>query len=106
MRKIKNLDPMVFADEYGRLQHNAFKILNNTWGSKYGTSDLFVKGVQLMSKHYSIVSDNYNKGPFYNFTHKQVVDHFNEVVKTYYKIIDLRKKIDMEQKLDRIKDDF
>ena len=106
MRKFKNLDPMIFADEYGRLQHNAFTILNNSFGGKYGTSELLIKGLNLVSKHFSVVSDNYSKGPFYGFTHKQVIDHFNEVVKTYYKILEFRKKKDMEFKLKTIEDDF
>ena len=106
MRKFKNLDPIVFADECGRLQHNAFTVLNNTFGGKYGTSDLLIKGLKLVSKHFSVVSDNYRKGPSYGFTHKQVVDHFNEVVKTYYKILEFRKKKDMELKLKTIEEYF
>ena len=106
MRKFKNLDPMVFADEYGRLQQNAFTILNNSFGSKYGINELLIKGVNLVSKHWDVVSDNYRKGPSYSYTHKQVVDHFNNVVKTYYKILEFRKKKDMELKLKTIEDYF
>lgn len=100
MRKFKNLDPMVFSDEYGRLQCYAFEVLNNTWNDKrYGDAKIFRDGVNMISRHFEMINTDY-------YTHRQVVEHLEEIRKLYYKILDLRKKMDMKNKLKRIKEDF
>jgi hypothetical protein len=104
MRKFK-LDGTVFKDEYGKLSPNAFDVLNNTFGSKYGTLNLFKEAIGLVSKNFSVIIDN-KKDYEYDYTNEYVIEHFNEVTKMYYKLVEIRKKIDYQTKLDDINNDF
>lgn len=103
MRKFK-LDGTVFKDEYGALTPNAFDVLNHTFGSKYGTLNLFKEAVDLVSQNFGVVTDN-RKG-IYGYNREYVIKHFNKVTKMYYKLVEIRKKIDCQMKLDDINNDF
>lgn len=108
MRKFK-LDGTVFQDEYGKLSPNAFEVLNHTFGSKYGHCILFKNAIDLVSKNFSIIIDNkkdYEYEYEYDYTSEYVIEHFNEVTKMYYKLVEIRKKIDCQIKLDDINNDF
>ena len=102
MRKFKNLDSTIFADETGKIQSNAFDILNHTWNNKnkrYGNRKVFRRGIDILVRHFEMM-DNVN------YSYSQVVEHLEELTKVYYEILNLRKKIDMKHKLASIKDDF
>lgn len=102
MRKFK-LDGTVFQDEYGKLSPNAFDVLNNTFGS-YGYCKLFKEAVSLVSKNYCVVTDN--KIGIYGYNREYVIEYFNKVTKMYYKLVEIRKKIDIQTKLNDINNDF
>lgn len=105
MRRFKNLDGTVFKDEYGELTPNAFEVLNNTLGKEYGRLKLFGDAVDLVSKNFEIINDNRRKS-HYSYKREWVIEHFNEVTKMYYELVELRKKIDYKNKLSDIKNDF
>lgn len=103
MRKFK-LDGTVFQDEYGKLSPNAFDVLNTTFGS-YGNCELFKDAISLVSKNFSVMRDN-EKDYEYDYTDEYVIEHFNEVTKMYYKLVEIRKKMDCEKRLNDINNDF
>ena len=105
MRKFKNLDCSVFEDEYGTLTSNAFKVLNDTLGKEYGRLELFRYAIRLVSKNFNIIDDNRRKN-HYCYKREYVIEHFNEVTKIYYELLEQRKKIDYKKKLNNIKEDF
>lgn len=105
MRKFKNLDGSVFQDEIGTLTSNAFEVLNNTLGKEYGKLKLFGYAVDLVSKNFEIIEDNRRKS-HYSYKREWVIEHFNEVTKMYYELLEWRKKIDYKNKLKNIKNDF
>lgn len=104
MRKFKNLDGSVFQDEYGRLTPNAFEVLNHTLSKEYGRLKLFSEAVHLVSKNFEIIGDNRSKIHYYK--RKFVIEHFNQVTKMYYELLEWRKKIDYKNKLKNINKDF
>lgn len=105
MRKFKNLDCSVFEDEIGTLTPNAFEVLNHTLSQKYGRLKLFSDAVSLVNKNFDIINDN-RKRNTHSYTREFVIEHFNEVTKMYYELLELRKKIDYKNKLKNIKEDF
>ena len=105
MRKFKNLDCSVFEDEIGTLTPNAFEVLNHTLSPKYGRLKLFRDAVTLVSKNFDIINDN-RKSNMHSYNREFVIEHFNEVTKMYYELLELRKKIDYKKKLNNIKEDF
>ena len=105
MRKFKNLDCSVFEDEYGTLTSNAFEVLNHTFSQKYGRLKLFRDAVNLVSKNFDIINDN-RKSNKHSYNREFVIEHFNEVIKMYYELLEQRKKIDYKNKLNNIKEDF
>lgn len=105
MRKFKNLDCSVFEDEYGTLTSNAFEVLNHTFSQKYGRLKLFRDAVTFVSKNFDIINDN-RKSNNHSYNREFVIEHFNEVTKMYYELLELRKKIDYKNKLENIKNDF
>ena len=105
MRKFKNLDGSVFEDEIGTLTPNAFEVLNHTFIKKYGRPKLSGDAVNLVSKNFEIIEDNRRKS-HYSYKREWVIEHFNEVTKMYYELVELRKKIDYKNKLNNIKNDF
>lgn len=105
MRKFKNLDCNVFENEIGTLTPNAFEVLNHTLSQKYGRLKLFSDAVSLVNKNFDIINDN-RKRNTHSYTREFVIDHFNEVTKMYYELLELRKKIDYKNKLKNIKEDF
>ena len=105
MRKFKNLDGSVFKDEYGTLTSNAFEVLNDTLGKEYGRLELFRYAIRLVSKNFYIIDDNRRKN-HYCYKRECVIEHFNEVTKMYYELLEWRKKIDYKKKLNNIKEDF
>ena len=104
MRKFKNLDGSVFQDEYGTLTANAFEVLNHTLSPEYGRRKLFSEAVHLVSKNFEIIGDNRKKKNHYK--RELVIEHFNEVTKMYYELLEWRKKIDYKNKLKNINKDF
>lgn len=104
MRKFK-LDGTVFQDECGTLSSNAFEVLNHTLSKEYGRCKLFADAVHLVSENFEIVADNHKKKD-YCYNRKYVIEHFNKVTKTYYELVEIRKKIDYKNKLNKIKTDF
>jgi hypothetical protein len=105
MRKFKNIDGSVFQDEYGTLTSNAFEVLNFTFSKKYGKLKSFGEAVSLVSKNFEIIEDNRRKS-HYSYKREWVIEHFNEVTKMYYELLEWRKKIDYKNKLKNIKNDF
>lgn len=105
MRKFKNLDCSVFKDEIGMLTQNAFEVLNHTLSQKYGKLKLFIDAVNLVSKNFEIIEDNLRKSN-YSYKREWVIEHFNEVTKMYYELLEWRKKIDYKNKLKNINNDF
>ena len=104
MRKFK-LDGTVFEDEIGTLTSNAFEVLNHTLSKEYGRCKLFADAVHLVSENYEIVADNHKKN-HYSYNRKYVIEHFNKVIKTYYELVEIRKKKDYKRKLKNINKDF
>lgn len=104
MRKFK-LDGTVFQDEYGTLTSNAFEVLNHTLSPEYGRSKFFGYAVHLVSKNFEIIEDN-RKKKNYSYNRESVIEHFNEVTKVYYELVEMRKKIDYKKKLKNIDNDF
>jgi hypothetical protein len=105
MRKFKDLDGSVFEDEYGRLTPNAFEVLNHTLSKEYGRLKLFSEAVYLVSKNFDIIGDNRRKNN-HSYKREFVIEHFNQVTKMYYELLEWRKKIDYKNKLKNIKNDF
>ena len=105
MRKFKNLEGSVFEDEFGTLTPNAFEVLNHTFSPKYGRLKLFRDAVYLVNKNFEIIEDNRRKS-HYSYKRECVIEHFNEVTKMYYEILEQRKKIDYKNKLKNINNDF
>lgn len=105
MRRFKNLDGSVFEDEFGTLTSNAFEVLNHTLSPEYGRLKLFGEAVNLVSKNFEIIEDNRRKS-HYSYKREWVIEHFNEVTKMYYELLEWRKKIDYKNKLKNIKNDF
>ena len=105
MRKFKNLDCSVFEDEIGTLTPNAFEVLNHTLSPKYGKLKLFKDAVILVSKNFEMIEDNIRKS-HYSYKRECVIEHFNEVTKMYYELLEGRKKIDYKKKLKNINNDF
>lgn len=104
MRKFK-LDGTVFEDEIGTLTSNAFEVLNNTLSKEYGRCKLSKDAVDLVSKNFDIIEDN-RKKRHYEFTRADVAEHFKEVTKVYYELVEIRKKKDYKRKLKNINKDF
>lgn len=104
MRKFK-LDGTVFQDEFGTLTSNAFEVLNHTLSPEYGRCKLFSDAVNLVSKNFEIVEDNSRKN-HYSYKRELVIEHFKEVTKVYYELVEMRKKIDYKRKLKNINKDF
>ena len=104
MRKFK-LDGTVFQDECGTLSSNAFEVLNHTLSKEYGRCKLFGDAVHLVSENFEIVADNHKKN-HYCYNREYVIEHFNKVTKMYYELVEIRKKIDYKNKLNKIKTDF
>ena len=104
MRKFK-LDGTVFQDEIGTLTANGFEVLNHTLSKEYGRCKLFSDAVGLVSKNFDIVADNCKKS-HYKFTREDVIEHFKEVTRVYYELVEIRKKKDYKRKLQKIKNDF
>ena len=96
MRKFKNLDGSVFQDEIGTLTSNAFEVLNHTLSKEYGRLKLFSDAVNLVSKNFEIIEDNRRKS-HYSYKREWVIEHFNEVTKMYYELLEWRKKIDYKK---------
>ena len=104
MRKFK-LDGTVFQDEIGTLTANGFEVLNHTLSPEYGRCKLFSDAVNLVSKNFEIIEDNRRKG-HYEFTREDVIEHFKEVTKVYYELVEIRKKKNYKRKLQNIKTIF
>lgn len=105
MRKFKNLDCSVFKNEIGTLTPNAFEVLNHTLGEKYGRCRLYSYAISLVSKNFDIIADNRRKNN-HSYKREWIIEHFNEVTKIYYEILEQRKKIDYKNKLKNIENDF
>ena len=99
------LDGTVFQDEFGTLTPNAFEVLNHTFSNKYGSCQLFRDAVNLVYLNFEIIADN-RQNKNYRFNSKFVVEHFEKLTKSYYEILELRKKKDYELKLNDIDNDF